>query len=144
MAKKVSLGQACLKEIGVAEIKEKMSDEERLIVLEQQVAYLINLITALRARVKRESEEIYQGLPLEAPHGLNKDGLPVGLVCIGETSGNRFPTCLVIEKDHYEIGQTKYLSLSAAAEATSGIRRSGCSFWKLPDGRTLKEATGRK
>ena len=142
--KKIALGQACPAEIGVVETKVRLNDDERLAVLEQQISYLITLINALRARVKRESESIYAGEPLDAPHGLNKDGVPIGLVCIGETEKRQFPVCLVIEKEHYSVGSKQYPSLSAAAEDISGVRRSGWAFWKLPDGRTLKQALNKR
>ncbi|RLI56702.1 MAG: hypothetical protein DRO87_07760, partial [Candidatus Thorarchaeota archaeon] len=44
----------------------------------------------------------------------------------------------------FRVGDQIYKSLSAAAEAVSGVRRSGWTFWKLPDGRTAKEAFGKK
>ena len=43
-------------------------------------------------------------------------------------------------EDGYYIDNVKYYSLSAAAEAVSGVRRSGWTFWKLVDGTTVKEA----
>ena len=78
--------------------------------------------------------------PVQAPEGLNKDNLPIGLVCYGVTEKSQFPFCLTVEKDSYLIGGMKMESLSAAAEAVSGVRRSGWTFWRLPDGRNLKEA----
>jgi hypothetical protein len=76
---------------------------------------------------------------IQAPHGLNKDGIPIELVCIGETEKQQFPLCMTVKADNYQVGLNNYLSVSAAAEAVSGVRRSGWAFWKLPDGRTLKE-----
>ena len=51
---------------------------------------------------------------------------------------------LSIKHDRYYIGTTGYDSLSSAAEAASGVRRSGWTFWKMPDGRTVKEAYGKR
>ncbi len=85
--KKIALGQAC-PATGMVQTAGKMNDEERILALEQQVDYLMLLINALRSRLKRESLNIHKeegGVELDAPHGLNKDGLPIGYVCIGET-----------------------------------------------------------
>lgn len=144
--KKVALGEAYPTSLGAVEVKGKLSDEERLAALEQQLSYLIMLVTALRARIKKDSENAYvEGPAIEAPHGLNKDGVPIGLVCLGDTGRHTFPVCLMVEKEFYTIGAKKYTSLSAAAEEASGTAgRSGWSFWKLPDGRTLKQALNKR
>lgn len=68
----------------------------------------------------------------------NKEGLPLSTCLIGVTKG--IPYVLTIWTDgKYYVGNKKFASLSAAAEAVSGVRRSGWTFWKLPDGRTAKE-----
>ena len=71
----------------------------------------------------------------------NKDGLPLNTVYIGQTKKVEAPILLTVEADgSYKIGQMTYKSLSAAAEAVSGVRRSGWTFWKTFEGKTLKEA----
>ncbi len=74
----------------------------------------------------------------------NKDGLPVGLMLVGTTKGVNH--VLMVEELGYSVvpifeGESQmFVSLSAAAEAVSGVRRSGWTFWKLEDGRSVKEA----
>jgi hypothetical protein len=123
--------------------KGKMTDEQRLSVLEQQVALMLKIIFALRVKLKKEVHPVRAKAArpaVDAPHGLNKDGIPNELICIGDSEKQQFPLCMTIKQEHYEIGDRVFPSLSSAAEAVSGVRRSGWTFWKLPDGRTLKEA----
>jgi hypothetical protein len=73
--------------------------------------------------------------------GLNKDGIPVAMPLFGEsTKGGK--SFLTVHQDRYKIGDKEYDSLSAAAEAVSGVRRSGWTFWKTPEGKSVKEAFG--
>jgi len=116
----------------------KLSDEERIRLLEKQVEDILRIIMVLKARAQPTKSKTQ--IELEAPQGLNKDGIPIGLVCIGETEKKQFPICMTVKEKSYQVGMEEYQSLSAAAEAVSGVRRSGWTFWKLPDGRTLKEA----
>ena len=142
MGEKVPLGKSYAAAIGMSVARGKLSDEERLSVLEQQVAYMTTIITALRVRLKKGSPRVKVPKAEEeipAPFGKNKDGLPIGLVCIGETEKNTFPLCMTVAEDGYVLGMKTYPSVSAAAEAVSFVRRSGWAFWKIPDGRTLKE-----
>lgn len=68
----------------------------------------------------------------------NHEGLPLSTCLIGVTKG--VPYVLTVWKDgKYYIGNKEFTSLSAAAQHVSGVRRSGWTFWKLPDGRTVKE-----
>ncbi len=70
----------------------------------------------------------------------NKDGIPLNSSFIGYTSSSNYPFILIInEKGNYKVGNKSFNSLSASAEFVSGVRRSGWTFWKLFDGRTLKE-----
>jgi hypothetical protein len=70
----------------------------------------------------------------------NRQGIPLGTCLIGTVRGTA-PRVLTVTKDGYFVGKTQFASLSAAAEAVSGItRKSGWVFWKLADGRTVKEA----
>lgn len=71
---------------------------------------------------------------------LNQDGIPLNSSYIGITSKSQYPYILIVDQDGiYRIGQTRFSSLSAAAEHVSGVRRSGWTFWRFFDGRTLKE-----
>ena len=74
---------------------------------------------------------------------INKDDLPVGLSLTGTSMRGGFQV-LDIKEDGYYIGPYRYDSLSSAAEAVSGVRRSGWTFWRLSDGRTIKEAFGKR
>lgn len=125
-------------------VQEKLTDEQRIKILEKQVDDILKIISLLKSRLtptQRSSKTKYS--KLDAPHGLNKDNIPIGLVCIGETEKKPFPVCMTVKENSYQVGDEEFASLSAAAEAVSGVRRSGWVFWKVPDGRTLKEAVGR-
>lgn len=133
----IALGQAtCGTGTALAVSKNKLSDEERIAILEQQVAHMSITIQLLKSKGKKQPN----AYSAEPDQNLNKDGLPIGLICFGVTSKYPFPVFLEIEEDGYMVGTTKYESLSAAAEAVSGVRRSGWTFWKLNNGITLKEA----
>lgn len=136
MAKKIPLGQAmAASRVGLAMSKEKLTDKERIAVLEQQVSHMQKMIQGLKDKPGGSSVNAYDSL--------NRDGIPIGLECWGVTEKRMFLLYLTVEADGYVIGHTKYASLSAAAEVVSGVRRSGWTFWKLDDGRTLKEAFGK-
>jgi len=132
MSNRVALGQAPLKGVGLAVPKSNLSDKERLAILEQQIVHMQNTIRRLKGTTDRPIADVTEGL--------NKDGIPIALECYGSTESNPFLMFLTVEEDGYRIGTHKFASLSAAAQAVSGVRRSGWTFWKLPDGTTLKEA----
>ena len=115
----------------------KLSPEERIFLLEEQMNHMQRVILKLR----KDQGAVSAAAAVEVPSGdLNKDGLPIGAVCYGSTEKSPFLFYLTIEEDGYVVGSTTFGSLSAAAEAVSQVRRSGWTFWKLLDGRTLKEA----
>ena len=70
-----------------------------------------------------------------------KDEIPVGTILKGMTQGT--PFWCVVKPDGYYVGINRYESLSAAAQAVSGVRRSGWTFWHFDngkhEGRTVKE-----
>lgn len=115
-------------EAGVSKFVEPLTIEERLSVLEAKIESLI------QNRAERREEERID--PQPSP-GVNKDGIPINLNFIGITRG--VPYVLTVLPDAYYVGNRPYPSLSAAAKAVSGVRRSGWTFWKLPNGRTAKE-----
>jgi len=129
MAKKIALGQA-VKSSGIAitASKKELSDQERISILEQQIDHMQRMIQSLKMKET-----------LNNSSNLNKDGIPIGLECWGTTENTPYFQTLEVEIDGYRIGNFKYASLSAAAEAVSGVRRSGWVFWKVPTGETLKE-----
>ncbi|TET61125.1 MAG: DUF2924 domain-containing protein [Candidatus Stahlbacteria bacterium] len=126
MTQKIALGQAVKSSgVGLAVSKKELSDQERIDILEQQIDHMHKIIQLLKTK--------------KEPSNLNKDGIPIGLECWGTTEKVPYLLIMSVEIDGYRIGNFKYSSLSAAAEAVSGVRRSGWVFWKLPTGETLKE-----
>jgi hypothetical protein len=66
--------------------------------------------------------------------------IPPGTLLFGKGKNGNQVILVVTEGDLF-IGNKSYNSLSAAAEAISGVvRKSGWAFWKTADGRTAKEA----
>jgi hypothetical protein len=114
-----------------------LSPDERILVLEEQMRHMQRVIMRLRKEQGGTAAKAHPGLPTA---DMNKDGLPIGTVCMGATEKSPFLYYLTVEPDSYRVGSTHFESLSAAAEAVSLVRRSGWAFWKLLDGRTLKEA----
>ena len=126
MAQKIALGQAVKSNgVGLAISKKELSDQERIFVLEQQIDHMKKMIQSLKTK--------------KAPSNLNKDGVPIGIECWGTTEKVPYLLTMTVEIDGYRIGNSKYTSLSAAAEAVSGVRRSGWVFWKKANGETLKK-----
>jgi hypothetical protein len=128
----VALGSGDNANISVSKYNEA-TDREKIDLIEQQIRQMHRVIMAMRKDGKRR--------PLiENP---NKDGIPVGIVCTGNTEKAVGDFYLFVERDGYRVGDKKYPSLSSAAEAVSHVRRSGWTFWHLPGGRTLKEVYGK-
>jgi len=111
-----------------------LSEADRILMLEEQMRHMQRVILRLKKTPK--------DAPLAVPalDNTNKDGIPVGTVCLGATEKSPFLYYLTVEADGYVVGSHNFASLSAAAEAVSLVRRSGWTFWKLVDGTTLKEA----
>lgn len=136
MGNKIALGSALSSTI---EVEEPKTLEEKVDVLTRNVEDLTRLIHTMslsKTRRKDFSKDIVFD-------NANKDGIPTGISLIGSSVKNGIQI-LTVNIDGYYIGVDKYDSLSAAAEASSGIRRSGWVYWKLPDGRTVKEAFGKR
>jgi len=132
--KALALGKAPIRS-GVAKAIRPSSIEDRLTVMENMLASIIEINSKNTFTITKRGERFnaYEGVPR------NKDGIPLYSSMIGSTKYG--PRILYVGEDGYYLGNRKYLSLSAAAEAASGIvRKSGWVFWKLPDGRTPKEA----
>lgn len=100
-----------------------ISDEDRIKLLENKMATVLQMLNNVNTSAMSNSE--------------TKNKIPVGTTLIGKTKDRTF--FLTVMGEGYNVGITKYDSLSAAAEAVSGCRRSGWAFWKLNDGRTAKE-----
>ena len=140
----VSLGE----DVAEAEVVEvidaqPITDTEKIVALEKRVFFLTNALDSLFAMVKdirddtnRESDSQINNV-IEAKKKENKVEVPEGTVLTGKTSGLSY--FLQVRNGGFYVGITRYDSLSAAAEGVSGVRRSGWTFWKLPDGKTVKE-----
>ena len=115
----------------------KISPEDRIYLLEEQMKHMRRVLIRLRKEHGGTTAPKHIE-PVAA--NLNKDGIPSGTVCIGATEKSHFLYYLTVDGDSYVVGNQPFSSLSAAAEAVSLVRRSGWTFWKLLDGRTLKEA----
>jgi len=112
-----------------------LSNEDRIHLLEEQMKHMQRMIIKLRKEGAGKT-----AIKSEPPDNANEDGLPIGTICYGATEKSPFLFYLTVEAEGYRVGLQLYASLSAAAEAVSQVRRSGWTFWKLLDGRSLKEA----
>lgn len=141
MGEKIALGMA-MSNSGIAIAGEPVTIEERVATLQKQVEDLVkafHAISSLRIKDKRQ-QEVYDNPCLV---NANKDGIPTGISLLG-TSIRGGIHVLTVNPDGYYIGIKKFDSLSAAAEAVSGVRRSGWTYWKMADGRTIKEVFGKR
>jgi len=103
------------------------------VALEAKMELLIKLVTSKKmVALKKEQHD---------PNS-NKDGIPLYMNFMGISRG--IPYVLTVRPDAYYVGATPYATLSAAAKAVSGVRRSGWTFWKLPNGTTVKEAFNKR
>ena len=132
--KEVALGRAAKADAGVGIVAKPKTLEERVAILEAQIALLVKTISGFNG--ERETRE-----NITKPTA-NKDGIPFNTNLVGITKGQ--PYVLTVREDAYYVGITPYKTLSAAAKGVCGHRKSGWVFWKLLDGRTAKEAFGRK
>ncbi len=114
-----------------------LNSRERIFLLEEQMHHMQRVI--MRMKKEQAGTAPAQTLPASAAINANKDGIPVGTMCFGATEKSPFLYYLTVGVDGYVVGSTKFASLSAAAEAVSLVRRSGWTFWRLLDGRSLKE-----
>lgn len=131
--KKLALGKSTSKR-GMALAVKPKTVEERVDLLEAMVKNLLNINADLIKEKTESSSDAYSEV------SLNKQGIPIGTCLIGAARGG-VPRVLSVAKGGYFVGDTQFNSLSSAAQAVSGVvRKSGWVFWKLPDGRTAKEA----
>jgi len=110
--------------------------EQRIFHLTSGLDNLFKMVKDLRDDLNKEHDRIISEL-IEKKKKERKAEIPEGTVLYGSTRGLNY--FLQVKDGAFWIGDKKYDSLSAAAEAVSGVRRSGWTFWKLPDGRTVKE-----
>jgi hypothetical protein len=141
----VALGEDCAEDQVVEVVEDNpRTVEEKIRTLEERVYFLTNALDSVFERVKELSSTLYKEKDdnlkkvIEAKKKENKVEIPEGTILIGTTKGLSY--FMHTRESGFYVGVTKYDSLSAAAEGVSGTRRSGWTFWKLPDGRTVKEA----
>jgi hypothetical protein len=123
----------------------EMSDEDKEAWRkdnDERVAHLVSSQDSTWAVLKELSDKINAGHNEAVKEVIEKNKadlkIPEGTQLYGTTkSVNYF--CLVKDGAFY-VGTKRFESLSAAAQGVSGVRRSGWTFWKMPDGRTVKEA----
>jgi hypothetical protein len=142
MGKKIALGAAAPAQTATVAVPQSL--EEQVAALRMQVESLTAAFHAVNSvRIKdRRQQDVYAEFG-DFLTETNKDGIPVGLSLLGQSQRGGMHI-LTVNKDVYLIGNRSFESLSAAAEASSGVRRSGWTFWKLPDGRSVKEAFGKR
>jgi hypothetical protein len=117
--------------------------DEEVAVLKNRVNHLTSALDSMFSMVKELQDDVnqekYHDLTavIEGKKKENKVEIPEGTVFTGHTKGLSY--FLQAKEGGFYVGITRYDSLSAAAEGVSGVRRSGWTFWKLPDGKTVKE-----
>lgn len=138
MGAKIKLGKT--HNIGAGIIAKPMTVEERMDLLDERLTSLTKAFNAVNSAIVKDSrqQEEYD----KTGNHANKDGVPIGISLLGRSTRGGTHV-LSVKHNGYYIGTTEYDSLSAAAEASSGVRRSGWTFWRMPDGRTVKEAYGK-
>lgn len=140
----VALGDDVEMEVAVVQAHPgPLSTDQRLSEQQQQLTQLARSLDSLSRMVKelrddyrRGEDERLNGI-IEEKTKANKMELPEGTELHGKTKSVNF-FCVVRDGGFY-VGITRYDSLSAAALGVSGVRRSGWTFWKLPNGKTVKE-----
>ncbi len=112
--------------------------EERLSVIEAKIEAMTDAFYLIRnSKMDCQTNLDNFNRECEKKTKINKDGIPFNTVLIGMSYG--YPYMLTVIEDGYLVQGVTYQSLSAAAEAVSGCRRSGWTFWKLPNGSSVKE-----
>jgi len=120
-----------------------ISVEARLASIESRILFMTNSLDSLFAMVKGLREESSRDQDVKINETIEKKKkeqkveIPEGTTLHCKTKGLSY-FCQV-KPDGFYVGETQYDSLSAAAEGISGVRRSGWTFWKLPNGKTVKE-----
>lgn len=135
--------------VAIVETEENtpITNTEKIAVIEQRIYELTNSMDSLFTIVKNlrltvEKNNIENDRKIAEKEIKNKK-IPVGVVLTGTTTKKGLCAgityFLTVREDGFYVGETKYPTLSAAAEAVSGVRRSGWSFWKLENNKSVKE-----
>jgi len=130
-------------EIDVVEIDDPTPStvEERVVRLEKENTAFKMMFDSLYKMVKalKDRQNIEQDKKIAEFVEKNKatKKIPIGTVLHGTSRNKSF--FLEVATDGFIVGQVKYPSLSAAAEAVSGVRRSGLAFWKFSNDKSVKD-----
>lgn len=133
--------------IDVAEEVKRMPEDKRMELFERELINIASQLDRLTRLIKEtrndyvlrsELEGLESSSPAPEPEPQTVEGVPEGTTLSGQTRGTTY--YLTVKNGIFMVGASQYKSLSAAAEGVSGVRRSGWTFWKLPDGRTVKDA----
>jgi len=131
-----------IEEVQVEE-NQPQTNDEKIASLEQRVSFLTSSMDSMFTMVKKLGDKIDVNRNrsieafIEKKKKENKVEIPEGTVLTGTTKGLNY--FMHIKDGGFYVGITRYESLSAAAEGVSGVRRSGWTFWRLPDGKNVKE-----
>jgi len=141
----IALGEEDMSE-ELAEVEpaeEPASVDQKLAAIELRLFHITNSIDSLFQIVKGLRDKSYKerdikiNKTIEQKKSEKKIEIPEGITLHGSTNGLSY-FCQV-KSDGFYVGEKRYDSLSAAAAGISGVRRSGWTFWRLSDGRTVKE-----
>lgn len=119
--------------------------EERVFAIERAVAQLAQSLDSIYSILKKMRDKAAARKDFAISEDIEKVKsdmkVPEGTVLIGETRG--VPYYCEVKDGAFYVGVTQYLTLSAAAQGVSGVRRSGWTFWRLSggkhNGKTVKE-----
>jgi len=139
----VALGEEDLNE--VAEIVEHQPHtiEEKIAALEVRQDNMVQMMDNMFALLKDIRSAVQSDHDRRVNQAIDETvkskamAVPEGTVLTGKSRGLSY--FLQVKNGAFYVGNTRHATLSAAAEAVSGVRRSGLTFWKLDDGRTVKE-----
>lgn len=124
-------------------IREGASADEKIEEMQKQILHLTNAFDSISRMVKEIRDDLRKDKDNELNEVIEKNGkegkdeIPEGTVLVGTTRGLTY--FLQVKDGAFYVGTNKYDSLSGAALGVSGVRRSGWTFWKLSDGRSVKE-----
>ena len=120
-----------------------VSMEQRMAAIETRQLHITNSIDSLFQIVKSLRDKSSKDQDTKINEVINKKKkeqkieIPEGTMLHAASKGLSY-FCRV-EAGGFKVGATSYESLSAAAEGVSGVRRSGWTFWRMSDNRTVKE-----
>lgn len=140
--RKIALGED-IEDTGMVDLlrQEPNSLEDRVEFLEAKLGHLILAVDSLAIAFKqlRDATNVKQDKAINEEIAKTKSDaqIPVGTELVGQSNGLTY--WCIVKEDGFWVGNTNYQSLSAAAQGVSGVRRSGWTFWKLPNGQTVKE-----